>query len=137
MTMNMATSNYPQNTNKIYNTFNSDNFTGIPNNVNNFMGNINGNVPYWNQGTTMNPNTIYPVMDQSYYNRSINPTYYNNIYPNKMVINNQIPPLAVNQYVNQIFYNMGSNNFNSNQMMPISQQQMPGNFRNFGMRNKK
>jgi len=138
--MNMAGPSYPPNSNRIYNTFNSmptDNFTGIPNNLNNFMGNISNNAPYWNPINTMNPNTIYSVMDEPYYNRSIHPTNYNNLYPNKMVMNNQIPPLAVNQYVNQIFYNTGYNNFNSSQMMPISQKQFPGNFPNYGMQNTK
>ena len=71
----------------------------------------------------------------------------NYLYPNtmqEMNINRNINgmlPIPVNQYVKQVFYNVGFNNLNLNNhntmttTQPINPPKMSGNFKNYGYNN--
>lgn len=126
----------PINNNIKYRNVNNDmmNTNNIQNFGNNYLGNINNNNTnnYWNSMNNVNSmnsmnllNNINPQMD------NINPSY-NNSYANRNP-NHHMPPMAVNQYVNQVFYNMGNNNFVPN---PTTSQMnipnIPNNFKNYG-----
>ena len=104
---------------------------------NNFMGNVQNTYPMTN-----GLNNNYQPSPSNISNFNINSNNNNN-FNNNFALNyhpNQMQPMAVNQYVNQIFYNYGYNNNNnvaipSHSVLPVQQnqaQQIPPKYNLFG-----